>query len=220
MPTGDGPAIGVPLESPASGAVNFSSTSKVRSMSYPLMTPRLSIAPLSAHDAAGFVAYRRDPDVAHWQGWEPTYSDAEAANLIASQPSADLPERGGWIQLAIHDLESGELQGDLAVQSLTDVSDTFEIGITHAPASQHRGIATEAVRRVLDHLFTTVNAHRVIANCDARNRPVTRLLRRVGMRKESSQIDVEFFKDEWITLDGYAILRAEHAAQSRGIVHL
>ena len=40
------------------------------------------------------------------------------------------------------------------------------------------------------------------------------------MRKESSQIDVEFFKGEWITLDGYAILQAEHAAQSRGAVPL
>jgi hypothetical protein len=36
----------------------------------------------------------------------------------------------------------------------------------------------------------------------------------VAVRKESSQIDVEFFKDEYrITLDGYAILQAEHAAQ-------
>jgi hypothetical protein len=31
------------------------------------------------------------------------------------------------------------------------------------------------------------------------------------MRKESSQIDVEFFKDEMDHPDGYAILQAEHA---------
>jgi RimJ/RimL family protein N-acetyltransferase len=189
-------------------------------MTYPLITPRLSIAPLGEEDTAEFVAYRRDPDVARWQGWDPTYSEAEAAKLIASQPSADVPDSGGWLQLAIHDRGSGKLQGDVAVHSLTDVPDTFEIGITLAPASQHQGIATEAVNRMLDYLFTMVNAHRVIAICDARNNPVARLFRSVGMRKESSQIDVEFFKDEWVTLDGYAILQAEHAAQIRGAVHL
>jgi len=183
-------------------------------MTYPLTTSRLSIAPLGADDAAGFVAYRQDPDVACWQGWEPTYSDVEAAQLIASQPSSDLPDRGGWLQLAIHDLGSGKLQGDVAVHALTDLPDTL------APASQHQGMATEVLKRMLDHLFTTANAHRVTANCDARNSPVARLLRGVGMRKESSQIDVEFFKNEWITLDGYAILQAEHAAQSRGAAHL
>jgi RimJ/RimL family protein N-acetyltransferase len=105
-------------------------------MTYPLMTPRLSIVPLTAHDAAGFVAYRQDPDVARWQGWDPTYSDAEAAKLIASQPSADVPDSGGWLQLAIHDRGFGKLQGDVAVHSLTDVPDTCEIGITLAPANQ------------------------------------------------------------------------------------
>ena len=189
-------------------------------MTYPLTTSRLSIAPLGADDAAGFVAYRQDPDVARWQGWEPTYSDVEAAQLIASQPSSDLPDRGGWLQFAIHDLGSGKMQGDVAVHALTDLPDTFELGITLAPASQHQGMATEVLKRMLDHLFTTANAHRVTANCDARNSPVARLLRGVGMRKESSQIDVEFFKNEWITLDGYAILQAEHAAQSRGAAHL
>lgn len=189
-------------------------------MTFSLITTRLSIAPLGEQDAAEFVAYRRDPGVARWQGWDPTYSEAEAAKLIASQPSADIPNSGEWLQLAIHDRGSGKLVGDVAVHRLTGASDTFEIGITLAPASQHRGIATEAVNGILDYLFVTVNARRVIATCDARNNPVSRLLRSVGMRKESSQIDVEFFKNEWVTLDGYAILQAEHAAQSRDDVHL
>ena len=80
-------------------------------MTYPLMTLRLTIAPLTTHDAAGFVAYRQDPDVARWQGWDPTHSDAEAAKLIASQPSADVPDSGGWLQLAIHDRGFGKPQG-------------------------------------------------------------------------------------------------------------
>ena len=33
-------------------------------MPYPLTTSRLPITPVGADDAAGFVAYRQDPDVA------------------------------------------------------------------------------------------------------------------------------------------------------------
>ena len=182
-------------------------------MTYPLTTPRLSITPLTEQDAAAFVSYRQDADVARWQGWEPSYSDVDAAELIASQPITDLPDTGGWLQLAIRNSESGALYGDVAIHTLDAFDDTFEIGVTLAPASQHRGIATEAVKRVLDHLFTEANAHRVTANCDTRNDAVAKLLIGVGMRKESSQIDVEFFKDEWITLDGYAILKTEYATQ-------
>lgn len=181
-------------------------------MTYPLTTPRLSITPLTEQDTATFVAYRQDADVARWQGWDPTYNDDDAAELINSQPATDLPESGGWLQLAIHDVETGKLFGDVAIHTLDDHDDTYEIGITLAPANQHLGIATESVKRVLDHLFTAANAHRVIANCDTRNDAVAKLLIGVGMRKESSQIDVEFFKDEWITLDGYAILTNEYSA--------
>jgi RimJ/RimL family protein N-acetyltransferase len=180
-------------------------------MAYPLLTPRLEIAPLAERDAAAFVAYRQVEDVARWQTWDPSYSAADAADLIASQPGGELPEPGAWLQLAIRDRATARLLGDAAVHSLESPADTFEIGITLAPASQHRGIASEAVARVLDHLFTVGRAHRVTASCDARNEAVARLLARVGMRRESSQRDVEFFKGEWITLDGFAILESEHA---------
>ena len=53
----------------------------------------------------------------------------------------------------------------------------------------------------------------MIADCDARNVPVARLLRGLGMRQESHRIDADYAKGEWITLDGYAVLASEHAAQ-------
>jgi len=178
---------------------------------YPLRTPRLAISPLNTNDAAAFVAYRQDADVARWQGWDPGYNDMDAVELIDSQPTTDFPSPGNWLQLAIRDLETGALHGDVGIHNRDDVDDTFEIGITLAPASQHQGIAREAITRVLDHLFTQARAHRVTANCDTRNNDVARLLTAVGMRKESSQIDVEFFKNEWVTLDGYALLKREYS---------
>lgn len=177
--------------------------------SYPLLTQRLLITPLAEQDAVAFVAYRQDPGVARWQGWEPTYSEADAAGLIATQPSSNVPQSGGWLQLAIRDIGNEGLLGDVAIHTLAEYADTYEIGVTLAPASQHRGIATEAVSRVLDFLFREVGAHRVTAVCDSRNTEVARLLGGIGMRRESSQVDCEWFKGEWITLDSWAILKSE-----------
>lgn len=178
-------------------------------MPYPLRTPRLAISPLTTGDIPAFVAYRQDADVARWQGWDSSYNETDAAELIASQPTTELPSSGGWLQLAIRDPENGTLYGDIAIHALDESHDTFEIGVTLARSNQHRGIAREAVMRVLDHLFTSANAHRVTANCDTRNAPVAKLLTAVGMRKESTETDVEFSKGEWITLDSYAILKTE-----------
>lgn len=179
-------------------------------MTYPLLTARLEIAPLDGRDAETFVRYRQDEDIARWQGWDPSFGISDAAELIAAQPVTDLPVDGGWLQLAIRDRHTATLLGDAAIHCLDELADTYEIGITLASASQHRGIASEAVKRILDHLFTAGNAHRVTANCDARNIAVARLLVGAGMRQESRQIDLEFFKGEWITLNGYAILKSEH----------
>lgn len=180
-----------------------------RWVSYPLTTSRLRIEPLTELDAAAFARYRQSPEVARWQSWEPTYSEADALALIANQPTTDLPAAGSWIQLAIRNPDASMLYGDVAVHRIDGQPNTFEIGVTLAPAAQRQGIGTEAVTRVLDHLFTQAAAHRVVAFCDSRNEPVARLLRRIGFRQESHQIEADYFKGEWTTLDGYAVLASE-----------
>jgi RimJ/RimL family protein N-acetyltransferase len=168
------------------------------------------IDPLVEADVPGFLAYRQDPAVARWQSWTPEYSRADALRLISGQPTSELPDAGGWIQLALRSRDAGSLLGDVAIHRLDSQPGTFEIGITLAVASQGRGLAFEALDRVLEFLFIENAAHRVVAQCDARNEPVARLLRRVGFRQESRQVDADFFKGEWTTLDGYAMLEDEY----------
>ena len=176
---------------------------------YPLTTGRLVIEPLVETDVAAFTSYRRDPDVARLQSWTPDYSEDDARALVAGQPGTELPEPGGWIQLAVRSATDGRLLGDVAVHRVSDQPDTFEVGVTFARSSQGRGFATEALGCVLRFLFDDGSAHRVIAFCDARNEPVARILRRLGFRHESRQVDGHFFKGEWTTLDGYALLAHE-----------
>lgn len=174
-----------------------------------LATERLRISPLAAADIAAFVAYRRKPAIARYQSWETTYSDADATLLVAAQPATELPVAGDWLQLALHATDDGHLVGDVAVHRLADQPGTFEIGVTLAPAEHGRGLGGEALTAVVDALFAAHAAHRVVATCDARNDAVRALLARVGLRQESRLVDADWFKGEWTTVDGFAVLRDE-----------
>ncbi|GAA3016342.1 GNAT family N-acetyltransferase [Microbacterium aurantiacum] len=177
-------------------------------MVLPLRTERLTLSVLTAADRTAFVRYRRDPDVARWQSWSTTYSDDDADALLADQPAGIEAGSGRWVQIAIHDA-GGTLQGDVAVRALSDQPDSYEIGVTLAPAAQGRGIASEALAALTEALFTELGAHRVFAVSDARNENVARLMRRSGFRHEGRNVDADWFKNEWTSLDTWAMLRRD-----------
>lgn len=169
------------------------------------------LEPLAVGDIDAFVSYRREPVVARWQSWTTDYSIDDARTLLAAQSGWDFPPAGQWLQLAVRDLDRA-LLGDLALHTRADQPDSYEIGFTLAPAHQGRGYATEAIRVLLHYLFTDRGAHRVVAAVDSRNTASAAVLARVGMRPESRQVDADWFKGEWTTLDGYAMLAVEHPA--------
>ena len=176
---------------------------------FEIVTERLVLRPLQAGDVAAFVAYRSDPDVAHYQSWDTTYSTADAERLVASQPAPAFGDRGEWVQIAAVDRVNGELCGDCAARLAPDQPRTAEVGVTFAPGSQRRGLATEALGAVVTWLFEQHGVRRVYAQADDRNVPVHRLLERLGFRCEARLVEAEWFKGEWITLRVYATLRGE-----------
>jgi aminoglycoside 6'-N-acetyltransferase len=177
-----------------------------------IVTSRLVLRLLAPVDAEAFAAYRSHPDVARYQSWDDTYSRADAEALIAGQADAAFAEPGRWIQVAALDRESGALCGDCAVHVLADPPRTAEVGVTFAPETQGRGLATEALGAVVTRLFGAHGLHRVYAQTDDRNVPVHRLLERLGFRCEARHVDAERFKGAWCTMRTYAVLRREWAA--------
>ncbi len=173
-----------------------------------LHTARLDLQPLGTVHIPAFVVYRRDPDVARYQGWEPTYTTADAERLVASQPDG-LGGPGEWLQVAIVERDTGTVCGDCAVR-LDDLQPhTAEVGVTLAPAAQGRGIAREALGALVDWLFAEAGLHRVFAHADDRNATVHRLLEHLGFRLEGRLVDADWYKHEWTTLRIYARLAPE-----------
>lgn len=174
-------------------------------MSYPLLTQQLSIEPLAGHDLSAFVTYRQDPDVAHFQGWDTSFSEHQALELLKSQVNVLLPSSGEWLQLAIHNRESGELLGDLAVHSLEGEELSFEIGFTLSKSNQGKGLAKEAVGRLIQYLFEEVGAKVAIATCDRRNSSASKLLLSLGFEQKPAKSWTENFKNELVSVDYFEV---------------
>ena len=175
-------------------------------MSYPLLTQRLSIEPLSRKDLNNFIAYRQDPQVSRFQGWDVSYSEQQALELLESQFNVLLPSVGNWLQLAIHDQLTGELLGDVALHTLNNEGTSFEIGFTLAKDNQGKGIAKEAISRLIRYLFDEVGTVSIVANCDQRNSSAIKLLLSLGFEQVRTKSWTENFKNELVTVDHFELV--------------
>lgn len=173
-------------------------------MIYPLSTQRLSIRPLALSDLEAFVSYRQDPDVARYQSWETSFSHEQGKALIQSQDGIELPAPGEWLQLAVHELSTGQLVGDVALHQLAAPRE-FEIGFTLATAHQGKGYAFESTSRLLEFLINEIWATKVIATPDSRNAKSISLLSKLGFTRNSSKCWVEEFKGETVTVEYFEL---------------
>jgi len=89
-----------------------------------------------------------------------------------------------------------------------------EVGYIISKGCQQQGYATEALSVVIAQAFRD-GAHRVYAECDARNVPSWKLLEKVGLRREAHfRQNIWFRRDEngtpvWKDTLVYAILESE-----------
>ncbi|GLR15268.1 N-acetyltransferase [Chitinimonas prasina] len=177
-----------------------------------ILTERLRLRPLTERDMASFMAYRNEPEVAHWQSFALPYSLDEAQSLFR-ECDASLPLMPrAWRQIAIASRLDDTLLGDCAV-CLSGDGQQAELGITLAPKHQGCGYASEAFRALFDWLFTQQGLHRVHAACDPDNHASARLLRRVGMRQEGHFKRSLWLKGQWVDDLVFGLLREEWQAQ-------
>ena len=178
------------------------------------MTHRLELSPLRGSDAPAMYAYRSDPEVCRYQSFEPA-SLGDVENFISSLQAHDFDTSGTWFQFAIRHQDRGQLIGDLGVHFCADHPRQVEIGITVSPAFQGQGFGTEAVTGILDHLFGSLQKHRVFASVDPRNEPCIRLLKRVGLRQEAHFRQSLWFKGEWADDLVFGILASDWVSLRR-----
>lgn len=173
-----------------------------------LSTQRLTIRPLTMSDLDDFHAYRCDPEVSKYQGFE-TMNREEAETFIASNINRSLGVPGQWVQYAIALKSAGKVIGDCALRLKAPDPRIAEIGITIAPEEQQKGFASEVLRGLLAFLFDQQNIHRVVETVDADNQASIQLLKSLGFRLEGHFIENIFFKGKWGSEMQFAMLKRE-----------
>lgn len=180
-----------------------------------LRTDRLVIRRFHPADAASFAAYRSDPAVARYQGWELPVPLERAREFISQMQALHPLIPGEWFQFAIAEADGGAHVGDVAAQVDGQDPRQARVGVTVASGVQGRGYATEALRALLDYLFVAHGKHRVVADCDVRNTASVALLERLGMRREAHHLQSAWFGGEWTDEYVYALLAAEWVPAER-----
>jgi RimJ/RimL family protein N-acetyltransferase len=179
----------------------------------PIQTARLVLRRFIPKDLESFQAYRSDPVLARYQGWEPM-PDEQARSFLAGQARQALGAAGQWLQVAVTRRETGEVIGDLGLCVVDESEGVVELGFTVAQWAQRRGYATEAVNAMLEALLGQRSVQSVMAVTDARNTASVALLRRVGFRHERTTTTI--FRGEPCQEQTFVLTKRQWASEHAG----
>jgi len=173
-----------------------------------LITERLEIRNLKLSDLTDFHAYRSNPEVTKYQGFD-VFTFDEANSFIEEHSMKEFGTPGEWVQYGIENRTSDKLIGDCAIKLQQDDPRIAEIGITVSPAEQKNGYAKEALTGILTFLFDAKGIRRVVEIVDTENVASIRLLESLGFRQEGHFIENIYFKGKWSSEYQYAMLKHE-----------
>lgn len=177
-----------------------------------LQSERLTLRPFVAEDAADLHAYLSREEAVEYEPY----------GVATARECADLAvERAADERFLAVQLTDGPVIGNVfhAPEGVA-AWDTWTVGYVLHPDHWGCGYASEAVRRLLAHLFDERGAHRVVARCDPRNARSWRLLDRVGMRREAHVLQGASFgvgpdgRPVWHDTYQYALLGSERSPRT------
>ncbi|MDT7536827.1 MAG: hypothetical protein QOI82_412 [Actinomycetota bacterium] len=174
----------------------------------PIRTERLALREFRPDDFDALLPIHSDPDNVRYVPYEARSREQMQVALDRKIAGRELTGDGQHLDLIVT-LHDGTVVGDLVVMLHTLEHDTVEVGWIFAPAHGGRGYATEAVRALLELVFTDLQARRAVARVDDRNTASVRLCERLGMRREAHLLENEVFKGELSSEYDYALLRRE-----------
>jgi RimJ/RimL family protein N-acetyltransferase len=182
----------------------------------PWRTERLVLRPFDDDDLNALHDMQSRPDVARYLYWSPRSRKEAAQSLQEKISCRSIEAEGDVLILAVTRSAGGPVIGDLMVRYASAAHQQAEIGYLFHPDAQGQGLATEAMRLVVDRAFAGLGLHRVYGRIDARNTASARVLERLGMRREAHLVENEWVKGEWTDEVVYGILADEWARARLG----
>ena len=149
----------------------------------------------------------------YWSIHEPLHHDEFYTEETQHQKileSLHLLQANREFSFGIYDPSSKKLIGHISLYSIKRLP--YESGFIGYSIDKNyigRGIATEAVKLVLQFAFQTLNLHRVEAYVSPQNSPSVRVLEKSGFTQEGLLRELLFINGVWVDHYMYAILQNE-----------
>ncbi len=173
-----------------------------------IIMSRLHIRNLRLDDLDNFHAYRSNPNVTKYQGFN-VMDKTEALDFIKNQTEKSFGTPGEWVQYGIVEALNNKLIGDCAIKLEIDDPKIVQIGITINPAYQNKGFAKDALLGIMAWLFDEKKIHRICETVDVENLNSIKLLESVGFRREGHFVENIFFNGKYGSEFQYAMLKKE-----------
>jgi RimJ/RimL family protein N-acetyltransferase len=161
-----------------------------------LITARLKLRPLTERDIPAHYAVFSDPEVARYWSREPWSDIAQAEESVKAIMAAAAD--GSEARFGIELLSTGELIGNVGLHHFFEQNRRCEIGYALASRFWGQGLATEALRAAIRYGFEALNLNRIEADIDPRNIGSSRVLEKLGFRKEG------YMPERWIVFGEFA----------------
>ncbi len=174
-------------------------------------TGRIILRNYQQKDVNDYFEYMSLESTAEHEDFEP-YSFEECEEAV----SARLSDDSFWV---VELKGSGKVIGDLCYRK--GDYETYEIAYDFNERYGKKGYATEACKKIVEHIFMILNGRRLYVGCNEDNTASWRLLERLGLRREAHCLeDVSFKKDSngnpiYVNSYFYAMLKKEWYPTSR-----
>ena len=175
---------------------------------FKLETERLVLRDFRRGDGKALHAVESDPEVARYQSFEPR-------TLVGSRAFVrDAAEMARWTPRSLYELAvvrraDDQLIGRCGLELQRRRVRQGLLWYTLRRDCWGQGYASEAARALVGFGFAELDLHRVHADCDPANERSSRLLERLGMRREAHHVEWMWLKGAWVDSYEYAVLDRE-----------
>ena len=160
-----------------------------------LHSERLLFRKMCKRDAADMYDYAKRPEVTRYLLWREhpdlTYTKRYLAYVETCYRA------GSFFDFAVVERESGRMIGTCGFTRFDFANNAAEIGYVLHPEYWNRGLASEAVRTILQYGFETLGLHRIEARYMKDNLASRRVMEKCGMHFEGIQRGLMLIKDRY-----------------------
>ncbi len=173
----------------------------------PLETKRLELRKLTAKDLSDIFEYASVSDVSRYVTWSPHRTVKETKSFLKQvlyQYQKGIPSSWG---IALK--ENRKLIGTGGYHWWSIEHSKAELGYVLSDKYWNNGYMTEALRRMLQFGFETMNLQRIEARCFMENTASERVMQKCGMKLEGILRSSLYVKGAFRDFKLYSILKSE-----------